>query len=657
MKTNENRFAQQRKKLAAQINRQGIRDGAVLKAIESVPREAFVPLELQEFAYQDTPLPIGNQQTISQPFIVALMTAALQLKPGDRVLEVGTGSGYAAAILATIAAEVYTIERYQQLADTVRDRLRELQFTNVHVIHADGTRGLPENAPYDAIIVAAGGPDVPAPLLQQLRVGGRLVIPVGQDRMTQKLIRVQKIDEDRYDREELADVRFVPLVGAAGWNEEDRAWDGRSVRTVGPRRTITTLIRESAERFEDVDSSDVHPLLHRIGDARLVLIGEATHGTSEFYRMRAKITRELIARHGFDFVAVEADWPDAARVNDYVQHHGGRSAEWQAFKRFPSWMWRNREVLEFVDWLHQFNADFRPSGKSVGFYGLDLYSLYTSIHEVLKYLDQVDPQAAQTARQRYGCLSPWEGDPETYGRSVVTGKYRSCEPEAVAILTDLLNQRVDYRQSDPRQYFDATQNARLVADAERYYRVMYYGGAQSWNLRDQHMFQTLQSLLDHHGPQSKAVIWEHNSHLGDAAATEMGVRGETNVGHLCREAFGSNAYLIGQLTHCGTVAAAPMWDSPVEIMQVRPSLESSYERLCHDSELDTFMLPLRDAKRSELREKLEIPHMQRAIGVIYRPETEVQSHYFHASLPHQFDELIWFNETKAVTPMLESEAR
>jgi protein-L-isoaspartate(D-aspartate) O-methyltransferase len=657
VKEASNHFRQQRKQLAAQISRQGIREPAVLKAIESVPREAFVPMELEEFAYHDTPLPIGNEQTISQPFIVALMAAALQLKPTDRVLEVGTGSGYAAAILASIAAEVYTIERYRQLADTARQRLKQLQFDNVHVIHGDGTEGWPGQAPYDAIIVAAGGPDIPEPLKQQLSVGGRLVIPVGEDRTIQKLIRILKLDEDEYDRDDLADVRFVPLVGTSGWNEEDRAWDGHPIRPVGPRRTVTTLIRDNAQPFDDIDACDLQPLVERIGEAKLVLIGEATHGTSEFYRMRSRITRELIEHHDFDFVAIEADWPDAARINDYVKQLGGRTAEWQAFQRFPSWMWRNQEVLEFVDWLHQYNAYPQRSARAAGFYGLDLYSLYTSIHEVLQYLDSVDPPTAEIARQRYGCLSPWQGDPQTYGRAVVTGRYRSCEAESVAMLTDLLRHQVDDGQRNRWQNFSAIQNARLVADAEKYYRVMYYGGVQSWNLRDQHMFETLQSLLDHHGPDSKAIVWEHNSHLGDAAATEMGIRGETNVGHLCRAKFAEASYLIGQLTHRGTVAAAPMWDSPVEIMQVRPSLESSYERLCHDSEVDRFLLPLRHARQQELCEKLETPRMERAIGVLYRAETEIQSHYFHASLPHQFDEVIWFNESTAVTPILESEAR
>ena len=253
-------------------------------------------------------------------------------------------------------------------------------------------------------------------------------------------------------------------------------------------------------------------------------------------------------------------------------------------------MWRNHEVLEFVEWLREWNAAHAP----VGFYGLDLYSLYRSIRLVLDYLDRVDPDAARIARERYGGLTPWEGDPATYGRAVVTGRYRACEEEVVAMLRDMLARELDYAARDGEHFLDAVGNARVVANAERYYRAMYYGGSASWNLRDQHMFETLEALLRFHGPDAKAVLWEHNSHLGDAAATEMGVRGELNVGHLCRQAFGDRAYLVGFGTDHGTVAAAHDWDGPMGVMAVRPAHPQSYERLCHDAEVPAFFLPLRE---------------------------------------------------------------
>jgi len=636
-----------------QIAARGVADRAVLAAMASVPREEFLPPELAEFAYEDHPLPIASGQTISQPYIVALMTAALQLRGDERVLEIGTGSGYAAAILGRCAREVYSVERHAELAESAAARLRELGFDNVHVLHGDGTLGWREHAPFDAIVVAAGGPKVPAALLDQLAVGGRLVIPVGEEKSLQTLVRMTRQPDGDFRREDLGDVRFVPLIGAEGWQGEE--WDGRPKKVETAASTLGHLLHEVAEPIAGpIERVDVGSLVERIGDARVVLIGEATHGTSEFYALRAHLTKELIRARGFTIVAAEADWPDAARVLRWVRGMPSPEApEWRAFDRFPTWMWRNHEVLEFVEWLREWNVGHPP----VGFYGLDLYSMYRSIHRVLEYLDRVDPDAAKVARQRYACLTPWEGDPATYGRAAVTGRYRVCEREAVAMLRDVLARELEYSLRDGESFLDAAGNARVVADAERYYRVMYYGGEESWNLRDTHMFETLEALLRFHGADAKAVVWEHNSHVGNAAATEMGVRGQTNIGHLCRRALGDAAFLIGFGTDHGTVAAAHDWDGPMDVMQVRPSHERSYEALCHQSGVPAFFLHLRAPAREEVRLELEAPRLERAIGVVYRPETELQSHYFHAALPHQFDEWIWFDQTRAVRPVTHAEAR
>jgi len=374
-----------------------------------------------------------------------------------------------------------------------------------------------------------------------------------------------------------------------------------------PSAIAGLLLRETAERFPGIEDAEVGPFLERIGEARVVLLGEATHGTSEFYRMRARITRELIERKGFSIVAVEADWPDAAWVDRYVRHASAPPAGGTPFTRFPRWMWRNREVSEFVEWLRERNAAARDPERQAGFYGLDLYSLYGSIGVVLDYLDRVDPAAARVARARYACLAPWTGNPAAYGRAAITDRYANCEPEVVAMLVDMISRRLEYVQRDGTRFLDAAQNARLIANAERYYRIMYHGSVASWNLRDQHMFDTLATLLAFHGPESKAVVWEHNSHVGDAAA--------------------------------------------MEVMAVRPAHPESYERLCHDTEIPAFLLALREPARAEVREELEAPRLERAIGVIYRPDTELASHYFHASLPRQFDEYIWFDRTEAVTPL------
>ena len=644
------------------LARRGISDPRLLAAMREVPRDRFLAEPLREFAYEDAPLPIAAGQTISQPYIVAAMIQALDLAAGDRVLEVGTGSGYAAAVMSRLAGEVYGIERHAELADSAAERCRELGYDNVHLRCGDGTLGWPEEAPFDAISVAAAGPTLPHPLLDQLRVGGRLVMPVGSPE-EQVLVRVTRHAEEEWQREEMGGVRFVPLIGAAGWRQGEGAEPRRlgtepsAARVVPaaprpPPARLAALVRDSALPFDDLEDADLGPLVERIGDARVVLLGEASHGTSEFYRFRARLTRELIERHGFNLVALEADWPDAAHVDRYVRHRAeaagvdGRPA----FSRFPTWMWRNRELEELVVWLRRYNAGREPA-RQVALHGLDLYSLHTSIDAVVRYLDEVDPEAARIARLRYGCLSPWQQDPALYGRATLSGGYESCEEEVVATLVDLLKRRLDYAAADGDRFLDAERNARVVATAERYYRVMYYGSRQSWNLRDRHMFDTLQSVLDFRGAEARAVVWAHNSHIGDAAHTEMGRRGETSLGHLSREAFGDAAFLLGFGTDHGRVAAADDWGGAMQVMRVRPAHADSYERVCHDAGLAGFVLPLTQPLHPELPEALSPPRLERAIGVIYRPQTELASHYFHAVLPRQFDAWVWIDETQAVQPL------
>lgn len=646
-----NDFSVKRDKMVEQqVAARGVRSEHVLDAMRKVQREVFLPAHLREFAYDDTPLPIDANQTISQPYIVAFMIDALALQPGDRVLEIGAGSGYAAAVLAQIAGEVYTVERIGQLADKAASVLTDQGYSNVHVLRGDGTLGWPDHAPFDAIIVAAGGPEIPSSLKQQLKVGGRLVIPVGNDPRVQELVRVTRISENEYKSEDIADVRFVPLVGAEGWHlDAQLPQTSRRVKRATADENLARMVSESAEPFESIETADLQPLLDRVGDSRIVLLGEATHGTSEFYRMRERITRELIAQKGFNIVTIEGDWPDAARIDHYVRHLEYPATEWTAFARFPVWMWRNNEVREFVDWLRDHNGSLRTSARTA-FHGLDLYSLYNSIQSVLHYLEDIDTEAARIARERYGCLTPWQADPATYGHAALIGSHQTCEREVVETLRDLVRKQPEYAARDGERFLDAVQNARLVANAEQYYRVMYYGSRASWNLRDSHMFETLKSLLVYYGRESKAVVWAHNSHVGDAAATEMSARGEHNIGHLCRTEFGDRAYLIGFGTHSGTVAAASDWDGEMEVKSVRPSHPQSYEAICHATGIPSFMLGLRDSASEELRRTLMKPRLERAIGVIYRPETELASHYFQAELPRQFDDYIWFDQSQAVTP-------
>lgn len=638
----------------------GLKDEAVLAAMGHVPRERFLPAELTEFAYEDHPLPIAADQTISQPYIVAAMAEAAELRPGDRVLEIGTGSGYAAAVLGEMVAQVWTIERVPALAHDAASTLASLGYDNVTVVEGDGTLGWPPAAPFDAVIVTAGGPSVPHPLLDQVAHGGRVVIPVGDEMRAQRLLRIRRSADD-FTTEDLGPVRFVPLLGAQGWDEPVKAPravppspDGRpgavGAHAWSTDESATTLIRASAQPITNIDHADLGPLLERIGDASVVLLGESSHGTSEFYRMRAHLTRALIQRKGFTAVAVEADWPDAARIDAHVRRRTPAPPAFEAFSRFPTWMWRNREMRGFVRWLAAHNATLADESR-ISFHGLDLYSLFTSRDVVLAYLDRVDHAAAAMARRRYGCLTPWQHDPAAYGRAVLDGSFPSCEDSVVATLLDLLEQRLRYAAADGDTFFDAAQNAGVVADAEKYYRAMYYGSSVSWNLRDQHMFDTLQKIRAHRGPGAKVVVWEHNSHVGDGSATEMGARGEQNVGMLARGELGDDAYLVGFGTDHGTVAAAAEWGGTMHRMSIRPAHRDSYERLCHDSGVPAFLLHLREPDRPDLREELSEPRLERAIGVIYRPESERTSHYFQAVLPRQFDEYLWFDETTPVTPL------
>ena len=405
----------------------------------------------------------------------------------------------------------------------------------------------------------------------------------------------------------------------------------------------------------DGGARDYDALLDLVGDARFVLLGEATHGTHEFYEERARITQRLIEEKGFHAVAVEADWPDAYRVNRYVRGLGedaDADAALSGFQRFPNWMWRNTDVQAFVEWLHGHNRN--NASRQVGFYGLDLYSMFTSISEVLVYLDKVDPQAARLARERYACFDHYEEDSQHYGYTASLSLSESCEQGVIEQLNQLQQRALDYMRKDgaDEAFFYAQQNARLVKNAEEYYRTMFRGRISSWNLRDSHMAETLDALARHlskDGEPAKIVVWEHNSHIGDARATEVGQLGEWNVGELARKAYDGDTRLIGFSTYEGTVTAASEWDAPAEHKRVRPGMPGSYEALLHDAGMARFFLPLRE--EGAAREALMQRRLERAIGVIYLPRTERHSHYFSAQMARQFDAVIHIDRTSAVTPL------
>ncbi|MFI5177379.1 MAG: erythromycin esterase family protein [Vicinamibacterales bacterium] len=421
---------------------------------------------------------------------------------------------------------------------------------------------------------------------------------------------------------------------------------------------VLEVVRRRARPFT-ADAADDDALIDELAQARVVLLGEATHGTHEFYRQRALITRRLIAERGFQAVAVEADWPDAYRINRYARGAGSDRDAVEAltdFRRFPAWMWRNADVLDFVGWLRSYN-ETRPANAQAGFYGLDLYSLHASARAVLTYLDKVDPPAAERARRRYACFNQFGDDPQDYAYAAGYGMTPTCEREVVSQLVDLRRQAAEYARRDGRiaadEFFVAEQNARVVRDAEAYYRTMVRGHVESWNLRDRHMTDTLAELLAFLDQptrgHARVVVWAHNSHLGDARATEMGERGELNVGQLVRERFGADAVLVGFTSYTGTVTAATEWDGPAHRRHLRPACAGSYELLFHETRLPRFALPLRTDL--DLASALEAPRLERAVGVLYLPETERRSHYFHARLSRQFDVVLHVDETRAVEPL------
>lgn len=399
------------------------------------------------------------------------------------------------------------------------------------------------------------------------------------------------------------------------------------------------------------------PLIDLVGDCQFVLLGEASHGTHEFYKARSEITKRLVTEKHFNVLALEADWPDVLRVHRYIRGQSRDASALEAledFHRFPTWMWRNADFLDLIGWLRNFNE--HRKGSKVGIYGLDLYSLQSSINAVVRYLQKIDPKFADEARQRYSCFEDFGNDPQSYGMTASLHASLSCEDEVVAQLVDLQKHAADFLKRDGRiaedEFFFAEQNARVAANAEKYYRAMYRGRPNTWNLRDSHMADTLDALMKHlseQGDYPKAVVWAHNSHLGDARWTDMGQRGEHNIGQLVRERHGKNATLVGFTTYTGTVTAARNWDEPAQRRHVRPGMKGSCELMFHELEIPRFlMIPRED---QEVYDYLSEPLLQRAIGVIYRPETERYSHYFSVKLAQQFDAIIHFDETRAVEPL------
>ncbi|WNH07796.1 erythromycin esterase family protein [Thalassobellus suaedae] len=562
-----------------QLKDKGISNTLLLEAFQNVPEAFFLSENLHPYFYEDVRIEKAIEKTEPRVIVVARMLEELEVKEDDKILITGADSVYVLAVLSKIYKEVYAVETTETYSKWALEVLKNIDINNVYIKTGQLENGWNDKAPFNAVLSASEFKEIPETIKKQLKIGAKLLAPVGPNWAHVMLETIERVSETEYVTKALRDNYFIPkpkLIPKIGTE-------------VYPENEIIDEIGISSIPFKTIKKFPIDGLLERIGDAKVVLLGEASHGTSEFYTTRQEITKVLIEKKGFNLVCTEADWSDAEQINNYVRNQY-KSQDWMPFLRFPEWMWKNKEVFDFMEWHKKYNT---KHNNTIGFYGLDLYGLENSIDLVISYLQGIDADLAALAKVRYSCIMPYMSNPSVYGKLVKNEKLQSCEKEVLKMLFDLLKNKNKLNHS--QAYFYAYQNATVVVDAERYYKAMYYGSAESWNLRDFHMFYTLKSLLSYYGKDSKAVVWAHNSHIGNALATEMYARGEINIGHLCKEHFGLKSYNIGFGTHTGTVAAAKNWGEAMQVMSVNDSVTESYEHLCHKTNVTNFTLPLREA--------------------------------------------------------------
>lgn len=398
--------------------------------------------------------------------------------------------------------------------------------------------------------------------------------------------------------------------------------------------------------------ADLQPLFDRIGDARIVMLGEASHGTHEYYTWRAHISKRLIEEKGFSFIAVEGDWPDCYLLNRFIKgydtEHKSVREVLEEFNRWPTWMWANWEIVALANWLRDHNTRL-AADKRVGFYGLDVYSLWESMESIMKYLKKTDPSALKVAEKAYQCFEPYkENEGQAYARA---SKFVPdlCQTEVVSLLKEI-RQKLPTYNSDYENVFNAEQNALIAVNAERYYRAMIEGGPHSWNVRDRHMADTLERLLKFHGENSKVIVWEHNTHIGDARATDMLDDGMFNIGELARvEHHDKGVVLVGFGSYEGTVIAAREWEARMQKMNLPPAQKGSWEYLLRKAGKEDKLLLLDDFTNNNTLMQNYIGH--RAVGVVYNPKFERNGNYVPTILPVRYDAFIYLDETKALLPL------
>lgn len=622
---NENdEYAQRREILVErQLIGRGLREPALLRAFRDAPRERFAAAP--ERACEDVPIAAVDGAQLPSAWDQASALAALAIGEGDRVLLLGASPGYAGALLAALGAEVFAVERDPGRAAATGRRLLEAGYV-VRLRVGEPGAGWPDQGPYDAVLVAAPLGEPTLALLRQLGERGRLVTEAAG-----RVVRYRRTGPSGWSREELGLARpaLEPAFGAPV-----------APARRPPPREAPPADRAALERLRALARPlDVEALADELSVASVVMLGESTHGTSEFYRLRTKLTVALVAR-GFDLVALEADWPDAAVLDRRVRGLAPSEDPARAFTRFPEWMWRNEEVEELVSALAAHARTVADPARRVRVVGLDLFSLHRSVERVGAWLDAVDPGAAARARDRYGCLLAWEGTPAWRG-----GWRPDCSADARAVLAELLERAAPWAALDPEGYVDAVGNARAVVAAERYHRGVPLGGPTAWNTREAHLVEVLGAEMARRGPGCRAVVWAHNTHVGDARATEIGLAGQRSLGELARGRWGPRVRLVGLGTAGGDVAAATSWDAPMGVLRLGDPVPGSHDALC----LATSPVPFAVALRPE--PALEAWRPLRAVGVVVDPAASPDRHYVRASLARQFDAWLWLPRTHPVHPV------
>jgi len=625
--------------------RRGISDRRVLDAMATVPRERFLPAESAVSAYEDRPLPIGSGQTISQPYVVALALEAAAVQPTDRALEVGTGSGYAAAVLDELAAEVWTVERHGDLVVDASESLRATLHGGVHVRWGDGALGWPEAAPFDVVVVSAAGERIPAPLLDQLADGGRLVMPVGPADGHQELVVVRR-DGDRLDREELGPVQFVPLLPERA-TRPVRAHRHPTGGTAAadPDLSPAERLARACEPFSSITGADLSGLLQRVSGARVVLLGASTLGTSEFVQVGARITRALVDQLGCRTVVLDADWQDVAALDAWCAGIDPRPDEPPPCAAFPSWRWRNQEFGALLAWLRR-RATADDGSDPVRLVGLDIDAGDCVRAEVLDALDRSDPAAADALRRRYAADIPWADG--LVGPPALSGRAAAAVDRVVAQAVEAARERLEH-PFGPGEFLDPTALDDLVRSTPQSVVATVSGGPNWWSERERRAARFLRSIVDR--AEGPVVVWSHATRVGDAAATNLDLGGGSSLGQACRSAFGDDAYLIGMGSGTGSVAAATSWGGHTEVLPLEPARAGSLEELLDASHLPAFLLDLRATRQHRVGAELGGRRPQRVVGPVVGPALTDRPAVLRGVLPQQFDEYVWIGATSAVVPV------